>query len=112
MSGNNGSNHILSREAFFEACKARAVISVDLPTWGKVNIRKLTLGQLRSFDEAKDNYERAKLLILHSIVDGNARQIFETMEEVDSLEMPLFKALSEAVADVNALNVTEAAVKN
>lgn len=108
----NGTNNILTREAFFSACKARSVTTIDVPDWGKINIRKLTLGQLKSFDDAKDNYERAKLLILHSIVDGNAKPIFESMEEVDSLEMPLFKALSEAVSDVNALKTGETDIKN
>lgn len=113
MSGNgNGNSNILSRDAFFAACQARAVVTVDVPGWGKINVRKLTLGQLRQFDNARDNYERAKLLILNSIVDGNAAPIFQSIEEVDTLEMPLFKALSEAVASVNALNVGEADLKN
>lgn len=114
MSGNgNGTNNIFTRDAFFAACKARAVVAADIAGWGKVNVRKLTLGQLKSFDDARDNYERAKLLILHSIVDGNADPIFRAVEEIDSLEMPLFKALSEAVSDVNALKaVGEDATKN
>jgi hypothetical protein len=105
-------NHILTREAFFEACKARRVSVVELPGIGRVNIRRLTLGQLKLFDEAKDNYERAKLLILHSIVDRNSEPIFATTDEVDQLEMPVFKALSDAVTDVNALKVDETAIKN
>jgi len=106
-------NNILSRDAFFAACKARMVTSADIQGWGRVNIRKLTLGQLRLFDEAKDNYERAKMLIFESIVDGNSKQIFQSLEEVDELEMPLFKALSEAVSDVNALKpVSEDELKN
>ncbi len=112
MSENNG-NSILGRDAFFAACKARAVTKAYVPDVGNVNIRKLTLGQLRTFDDAKDNYEKAKMLILNSVVDGNAEPIFRTLEEVDDLEMITFKALSEAVSDVNALTkVTEASVKN
>lgn len=116
MSDNNGRNGVISRDAFFAACKSRAVVVVDLPEEfgiGRVNVRKLTLGQIKEFDAAADNYERAKLLILHSIVDGNANRIFESLTEVDTLEMPLFKALSEAVADVNALTkISEEATKN
>lgn len=108
----NGTGSIFTREAFFAVCKARAVVTAEIKGWGKVNVRKLTLGQLKSFDDAKDNYERAKLLILHSIVDGDAKPIFGKVEEIDALEMPLFKALSEAVSDVNALKVTEADSKN
>ncbi len=111
MSENNG-NSIISRDAFFAACKARSVVKTYLPDIGNVNIRKLTLGQLRSFDDAADNYVRAKMLILESIVDGNLQPIFKTIEEVDTLEMPLFKAMSDAVSDVNALKVGEVEIKN
>lgn len=105
-------NGVLGRDAFFAACKARAVVQVDIPNVGSVNILKLTLGKLKTFDAAEDNYERAKLLILHSVVDGNSEPIFKTVDEVDSMEMPIFKSLSEAVADVNALAVTEDKAKN
>lgn len=112
MSENNGSNNIISRDAFFAACRARSIAKVHVPDVGNVNIRKLTLGQLKTFDKATDNYERAKLLILESVVDGNLVPIFQTLDEVDTLEMPIFKALSEAVSDVNALKVTEQEIKN
>ncbi len=105
-------NGVLSRDAFFNACKSRAITKVNVPDVGNVNIRKITLGQLKGFDVAEDNYARAKMLILHSVVDGNSDPIFQSIAEVDTLEMPIFKALSEAVAEVNALKVDEAAIKN
>ncbi len=111
MSDNNG-NGVISRDAFFAACKARAITKVNVPDVGNVNIRKLTLGKLKSFDKTADNFDRAKMLILESIVDGNSEPIFQSLEEVDSLEMPIFKALSEAVSEVNALKVGEDATKN
>lgn len=113
MSGTNGStNGILSRDAFFAACKSHMVTAVDLEDGGRVNIRKLTLGQLKKFDDATDNFVRAKMLILDSVVDGNHEPIFQSLEEVDTLDMALFKALSEAVTSINALNVTDATLKN
>ncbi len=113
MSGAKGSpNGILSRDAFFAACKSHMVTAVSLEDGGMVNIRKLTLGQLKKFDDATDNFVRAKMLILDSVVDGNHEPIFQSLEEVDTLDMALFKALSEAVTTINALNVTEATLKN
>lgn len=107
-------NGVLSRDAFFKACEDRRFVNVELPDGaGSVKIRKLTLGKLRVFDEAKDNYERAKLLIRHSVYDSNGQPIFNTLEEVDStLEMPMFKVLSEAVTSVNGLGAVEADAKN
>jgi len=112
MSHPDHPNGILSRDAFFASCKARMVTRVNLEDGGCINIRKLTLGQLRAFDDAKDNFERAKLLILHSVVDGSHNPIFQSLEEVDMLDMALFKTLSEAVTDVNALGATDATIKN
>ena len=109
MSENNG---VFSRDAFLAARKTRAIVTVNVADWGYFNVRKLTLGQLRKIDEATDNYERAKLLILESILDNANEPIFKSVEDVNELEMSLFKALSDMVAEVNALKIKDEDIKN
>ncbi len=81
-------------------------VVVTIPVWGEVNIRVLTIGELKKIRESEDEQSVASL-ILSAVVDEHGAQVFSDPAELDAVQASVVKDLAEAIAKVNAPKVED-----